>query len=312
MPPAVEDAPSAHANAVARGSPARESDAPNANVVPPGTGGDARAFIEALVRGAAYGPAVLLLAAHPDDECVGLGGHLELLRSCWIVHLTDGAPRDRSLWPDATRRLDRASYERLRRAELARALALAGVPAERCLEIGLVDHEALDGLATATLRFVDVLSRVRPAVVVTHAYDGGHPDHDACAFVAQAAIARSGVGVARVDMATYHGASGALEACTFATGDPGTELPLAPEQREARRRQLACFTSQSATLAPFVSLDCGGRLRASPVYDFTAPPHAGALHYERFPGRVSGARFRALAQEAQGALAALAPGRSAP
>jgi hypothetical protein len=39
--------------------------------------------------------------------------------------------------------------------------------------------------------------------------------------------------------------------------------------------------------------------RPAPDYDFAAPPHAGALLYERFPWGMDGPRWRRLASDAR-------------
>ena len=63
---------------------------------------------------------------------------------------------------------------------------------------------------------------------------------------------------------------------------------------------LACFATQAATLAPFGATY--ELFRAAPHYDFTQPPHAGALHYERHDWGMTGRRWRSLAAGAARAL----------
>jgi LmbE family N-acetylglucosaminyl deacetylase len=143
-------------------------------------------------------------------------------------------------------------------------------------------------------------------VVVTHAYEGGHPDHDAAAFAVQAAAQRTGVPV--LEMAGYHGATGSLSVGRFlpppGEAAPETVLRLTPEQQALKRRMLGCFVSQAQVLAAFPTGE--ERLRPAPRYDFTTPPHSGRLLYETMPWGITGAGFRALAAEARRAIAAWA------
>src|SRR5215211_5154219 len=79
---------------------------------------------------------VLVVAAHPDDEVIGLGAQLSSLPGPIILHVTNGAPRDgRDVamhgFPDC------ATYAAARRKELLAALALAGLPSDAAHSLGV-------------------------------------------------------------------------------------------------------------------------------------------------------------------------------
>jgi LmbE family N-acetylglucosaminyl deacetylase len=251
-----------------------------------------------LQRLAAGGPVhmpVLLIAAHPDDETIGLGGTLPRLGDLRILHVTDGAPRDgRDAAAHGFATL--ADYAAARRAELAAALRLAGQDPARAETLGIPDQDAALHLPALAAAILDRLRSWRPALVITHPYEGGHPDHDATAFAAALACRRAG-GPALVEMTSYHAAPSGIATGRFlpAEGCPEVTLPLDDATRDMKRRMLACFASQAATLGQF-EVPPEERLRPAPAYDFARPPHPGQLFYERFPWGMTGARFRDLAR----------------
>ena len=81
-----------------------------------------------------------IVAAHPDDEVIGAGGHFPQLRDALFIHVTNGAPRNGR---DATAFgfASPEDYARARADELAAALALAGIDQSQCREAGLSDQE---------------------------------------------------------------------------------------------------------------------------------------------------------------------------
>jgi len=242
---------------------------------------------------------VVVVAAHPDDETVGAGGLLPAMRHATLVTVTDGAPHDPG---DAERAgcNSREEYARLRREEMFSALSVAGIPEERCRTLNVVDQEASLEMAYLTMRLVDVLRELRPSAVLTHPYEGGHPDHDATAFAVHAACARVPNPPEVFEFASYHAASESapvIEAGTFLP-DPG-KVETAPLSDEARARKSAMierYASQLHMLRHW-PLDVE-RYRAAPVYDFTQAPHEGRLYYEHFPWGVTGERWRLLARDA--------------
>lgn len=255
---------------------------------------------------------VLIVAAHPDDETIGVGGLLTRLRYPVVVTVTDGAPRAPG---DAERAgcLTREDYARLRRDELLGALDVAGIGAEQTRPLNIVDQEASLEMAYVTLHLVDVLRELRPSAVLTHPYEGGHPDHDATAFAVHAACARVPNSPEVFEFTSYHSATTEQrpDAPAIAVGEflPNSDhvesVVLEDDARDLKSRMISCFTSQIHMLRSFpVDIE---RYRPAPAYDFTSPPHPGRLYYENFDWGVTGQRWRRLAEEALRTLGAGTP-----
>jgi LmbE family N-acetylglucosaminyl deacetylase len=236
----------------------------------------------------------LMVVAHPDDETVGAGALLAGIAQLTLVHVTDGAPRDPWFWHAAG--VDsRERYAALRAGELERALLVGNVHARR-VALGCVDQEAALELGRITRAVAALVDDERPGLILTHPYEGGHPDHDACAFAVATALRLCRARAPLVgEMAFYHDAGGTLRTGAF-LGGGGVLHRLDDDELGRKRAMLDCFASQRQVLARFS--DDVERLRAAPPYDFLQPPHAPPLHYERFGWPLDGARFRALAAAA--------------
>lgn len=244
---------------------------------------------------------VAVIVAHPDDETIGIGAQLPRLLTALVVVATDGAPRDESDarahgfsgWQD---------YAAARDRELAAAMAEAGVGGERVLRLGVPDKEAAFHLVALPRLFAKFLRTHRTDIVVTHPYEGGHPDHDAIAFgvhAAAALLARDRLpppGI--VEMASYYLAAEGLVRQRFASepAAPETILPLAGDALGGKRRMLAAHASQADVLASFTARE--ERFRAAPAYDFTRPANGGRVDYARVTPEMSGDGWCGLARNA--------------
>jgi LmbE family N-acetylglucosaminyl deacetylase len=241
---------------------------------------------------------VMVVAAHPDDETIGIGAQLCRLKNALILHVTDGAPRDgRDMARYGFSSIE--EYAASRRVELANALEAGGVADARTLTFDIPDQEACRHLAELTRRIAELFDSETPCAVFTHAYEGGHPDHDAAAFAVHAAcrLLPPKSAPAIIEMALYHRQGGHLVNGEFIAADrPVTPVPLNEDDTGRKRRMIDCFTTQRWLLATFpVDYE---RLRAAPEYDFRAPPHPGKLHYETLGWNIDGAGWRQCASEA--------------
>ena len=119
------------------------------------------------------------------------------------------------------------------------ALALAGVGAERMVQLGVPDLAASEDLPRLVYRLTLLLRGLKPGVIVTHGYEGGHPDHDAAAFAAQAVVERlsreEGWSPPLVEMLSYHQEGDELVADRFLAAPTdrfAVTLRLTPRERE--------------------------------------------------------------------------------
>lgn len=250
-----------------------------------------------MLRIDAHGIAVIV--AHPDDETIGCGALLSHLEHVVLVVVTDGAPRDLN---DARAAgfEDAASYAARRRRELASALDIAGCK-PRLVTLAFPDQRAAHSLSALTHRIADILRCTNVSTVLTHAYEGGHPDHDATAFAVHSAVRlleAEDRKLSIVEMPLYRlGPEGMITQDFPEPAEQVLLVPLSAEEQARKRRMIAAHASQQATLAIFTVT--AERYRIAPDYDFSALPNRGRLLYERYGWGMTGECWLQLVQAAQ-------------
>jgi N-acetylglucosamine malate deacetylase 2 len=228
----------------------------------------------------------LMLVAHPDDEVIAFGGLMQRMKKAIVVFATDGAPYDRRFWKDHG---SREIYAEVRRQEAGQALSIVGAqPVFLADQVSgsLADQELFRRLPEAISAFDKRISRMAPDCLLTLAYEGGHPDHDACCFIA------SQVGRSRRlpvwESPLYHrNADGSLAVQVFPqpTGqeiDFKVEGELYPKKLEMFRT----YKSQSLVLDGFrPEIE---QFRPVKDYDFRRPPLPWKLNYEVWEWAMTG------------------------
>lgn len=238
---------------------------------------------------------VAVVEAHPDDETVGCGALLAQLEGVKLVVVTDGAPRNlidavRYGFPDA------ASYRERRKVELASSLAVANIPVSNIITFDIPDQEACRRMAITARRLAQVFSAHQTSIVLTHAFEGGHPDHDAVAFSVHAARRLlNGSAPAIVEMPFYHLGDSGMCVQRFCDGRDGLVRFLNNEEQGRKRRMLNCYSTQEQILAPF-AIDAE-RFRCAVEYDFETPPNGGRILYALHDWGLRPSEWPSLARE---------------
>lgn len=211
---------------------------------------------------------IVIAVAHADDETLGCFSVLnENPKDVLVLHATNSAPRDLKYALRAGFQT-RASYAAARRREILDALAVLNIGEDQFECLDIADQEAPVEWARIRAR----VAELNPEIVYTHAYEGGHPDHDA--------LARALAGHPNVhEFPLYHAYGADLVPHEFIDGAPERTVQLTAAQQTIKRKMLACFRSQQRVIAGFpIARELFRPMRA---YDFANPPHPGQLYYER-------------------------------
>lgn len=195
----------------------------------------------------------VIVAAHPDDEILGVGGLISELSAAGarlrLIAVTDGENSHRGLG-------DPAALARRRTGETAAALRALGAETTEVIRLGLPDSELAsreDELAAALPRLTSGFD----ACLVPWDHDM-HPDHEAVGRAARRYCPR----VLCYPVWMWHWAS---------PGDGRVPwhlafgVPLSPQAAARKRAAIGCFLSQTEIRSP----ELGPVLSAGMIAHFT-------------------------------------------
>lgn len=228
----------------------------------------------------------VMLVAHPDDEVIAFGALMQRMKKAVVVFATDGAPRDQHFWKDHG---SREAYAEIRRREAQAALEIVGAEpvflAQR-VEAGLTDQELFRCLPQAVKSFEDVVAQISPDCLLTLAYEGGHPDHDACCFISWQLGRRRKFPVWESPLYHRHSdGSGVVQRFPRPTGEE-VAIPVSGAELEKKLQMFHTYKSQKLTLDGFQpEIE---QFRPIVDYDFTRPPLPWKLNYELWQWPMTG------------------------
>jgi LmbE family N-acetylglucosaminyl deacetylase len=192
-------------------------------------------LIDGLPRWNPSAAPLLIVAPHPDDEILGVGGLVAAQCSrgsdVSVVAVTDGE----QAYPD--RPDDSVRLGILRCAEQASALQRLGVPAEKIFRLRLPDSDVGNHLPRLIERLFSFVSK--ETHIVAPWRGDFHPDHEACGIAAEEVALRTGATLTSYFFWTWHRGTPEL-----LKDLPLRSFPLSPEWMQAKREALLCHRSQ--------------------------------------------------------------------
>jgi N-acetylglucosamine malate deacetylase 2 len=195
---------------------------------------------------------VLVLAAHPDDETIACSGLLQRATASLVVFGVDGAPPHYG-FEKKFGSLQRYSEERF--VEASRALSFVPHCSMRRLSrrdgTWFLDQHLFLEFPEAFASLVQIVDEFAPDVLVSHAFEGGHIDHDACHILAKR-TARA-LDLRSLEFPLYWRSEDGRDVFQqFRAGFDGEfVLQLSQEESRVKRRMLSEYRSQKSLMSVF-------------------------------------------------------------
>jgi LmbE family N-acetylglucosaminyl deacetylase len=196
-----------------------------------------------------------------------------------VVFATDGAPEDPYFWKKYG---SREALAGVRRKEAEHAMAEVGVHEYTIL--GFTDQHLHRYLGEALQKLVRIAREYRSTAIVTHAYEGGHPDHDACSYLAARVSEQLGLQV--WEMPLYHRNGGHGHVQQFIDGEAEFVVEPTDAEQERKWRMSAAYASQGDVIRHFP--ERREIFRQQRTYDYARRPHEGKLNYEVWGWPITG------------------------
>lgn len=190
-----------------------------------------------------------IVVAHPGDEAISASWLMARLQERTSVYcLTKAA----NACPGGLSREAPASDAMAANAATVACAALAGVPYDRCHNLGLIETDLARDLEALVWLTTAAVSTLKPRVLVTHSCEGKSLDHDATCLavhVTARLMTRYGAAAPLVVEFPRHGElAGKAEPLSSANARQAVRIEFGPESRKVKRRMLQCHAEGASSI----------------------------------------------------------------
>jgi LmbE family N-acetylglucosaminyl deacetylase len=193
---------------------------------------------------------VLVFAAHPDDDILGLGTTLYRQslkdKNIKVIFMTNGSGRDGESWRI---RVSNSKFKtETRYMEAVQALSLINIPKENIFCLGYPDGGTQRYLKNMAKDIHLLIERLNPGRIYVHCIEGGHVDHDMTSFVVKYVCKKIRYSN-MFEWAEYNpkqplGTPDIKFVPTSSKKLNEIKIDIAEEERILKRKMLACHDSQ--------------------------------------------------------------------
>lgn len=193
---------------------------------------------------------VLVFAAHPDDDVLGLGTtlyrHSLKNDSTRVVFVTNGSGRDGESWNIRFRESKRKTITRYQ--EALNALSLINIPDTNIYCLGYPDGGTQRYVKNMAADILKLIQELNPRRIYVHCIEGGHIDHDLTSFVVKSVC--YSIGYSNIFEWTEYNPEQPLGAHkvkflpTYINKSKTVTIEISEKERELKRQMLACHESQ--------------------------------------------------------------------
>ncbi|MBS4198419.1 PIG-L family deacetylase [Bacillus sp. FJAT-49732] len=193
---------------------------------------------------------VLVFAAHPDDDVLGLGTtlyrHSVNGDNIKVVFITNGTGRGGESWAVHARESEKKSN--IRYKEAVHALSLINIPEKNIYCLGFPDGGTQRYLKNIIGDIYFLINKFNPGRIYVHCIEGGHRDHDLTSFVVKSLCKK--ISYDQVFEWTEYNPNQSLGAHnvkflqTHLSTNKETKIDISAKERNLKRKMLACHQSQ--------------------------------------------------------------------